>query len=67
MEHTSPADIFVLFTILPIILYLVLVVLAFYFVIKVVKFMNEKTRLDRDRNDRLTEIIKILNQVKSIK
>ncbi|KGR76186.1 hypothetical protein [Ureibacillus sinduriensis] len=65
MDHTSPGDIFILFTFLPIIFYLVLIVLAFYFVIKVVKFTNEKTKLDRDRNERLTEIIKILNQDKS--
>ena len=65
MDHTSLGDIFVLFTFLPIIFYLVLIVLAFYFVIKVVKFTNEKTKLDRDRNERLTEIIKILNQDKS--
>lgn len=65
MDRTSPADIFVLFTFLPIIFYLVLIVLAFYFVIKVVKFTNGKTKLDRDRNERLSEIIKILNQDKS--
>ncbi|KGR78785.1 hypothetical protein [Ureibacillus sinduriensis] len=67
MDHTSPADIFFLFTFLPIIFYLVLIVLAFYFVIKVVKFTKEKTKLDKDRNERLTEIIKILNQDKSMK
>jgi len=66
MGHTLFASdgIFVLFTFLPIIFYLVLTVFAIYFVIKVIKFMNEKTRLDRERNEKLTEIIKVLNQDK---
>ena len=53
---------FVLLTFLPIILYLVLTSFAIYFVIKVIKFMNEKTRLDREKNEKLTEIIKVLNK-----
>ena len=55
---------FVLLTFLPIIFYLVLTIFAIYFVIKVIKFMNEKTRLDREKNEKLTEIIKVLNQDK---
>ena len=55
---------FVVLTFLPIIFYLVLTVFAIYFVIKVIKFMNEKTKLDREKNEKLTEIIKVLNQVK---
>lgn len=54
----------VLLTFLPIIFYLILTVFAIYFVIKVVKFMNEKTKLDREKNEKLTEIIKVLNQDK---
>ena len=54
----------VLLTFLPIILYLILTVFAIYFVIKVIKFMNEKTKLDREKNEKLTEIIKVLNQDK---
>ncbi|MBS4176981.1 hypothetical protein [Lederbergia citrea] len=53
---------FVLLTFLPIIFYLVLMVFAIYFVIKVINFMNEKTKLDREKNEKLTEIIKVLNQ-----
>jgi len=66
MGHTLFASdgMFVLFTFLPIIFYLVLTVFAIYVVIKVIKFMNEKTRLDRERNEKLTEIIKVLNQDK---
>ena len=55
---------FVLLTFLPIIFYLVLTIFAIYFVIKVIKFMNEKTRLDREKNEKLTEIIKVLNKDK---
>ena len=55
---------FAILTFLPIIFYLVLFVFAIYFVIKVIKFMNEKTKLDREKNEKLTEIIKVLNQDK---
>ena len=66
MGHTLFASdgMFVLLTFLPIIFYLVLTASAIYFVIKVIKFMNEKTQLDREKNEKLTEIIKVLNQVK---
>lgn len=56
----------VLLTFLPTIFYLVLIVLAIYFVIKVIKFTNEKTNLDRDRNEKLAEIIRVLTQDKRI-
>ncbi|MFZ0447427.1 MAG: hypothetical protein WAM95_22885 [Bacillus sp. (in: firmicutes)] len=66
MGHTLFASdgMFVLLTFLPIIFYLVLTIFAIYFVIKVIKFMNEKTRLDREKNEKLTEIIKVLNKDK---
>ncbi len=67
MSHTSFASdgMFAILTFLPIIFYLVLIVFAIYFVIKVIKFMNEKTKLDREKNEKLTEIIKVLNQDKN--
>ena len=66
MGHTLFASdgMFVLLTFLPIIFYLVLTIFAIYFVIKLIKFMNEKTRLDREKNEKLTEIIKVLNKDK---
>jgi hypothetical protein len=66
MGHTLFASdgMFVLLTFLPIIFYLALTIFAIYFVIKVIKFMNEKTRLDREKNEKLTEIIKVLNKDK---
>jgi len=64
--HTLFASVgmFVLLTFLPIIFYFVLTVFAIFFVIKIIKFMNEKTLLDREKNEKLTEIIKVLNQDK---
>ncbi|MEK5102750.1 hypothetical protein MKX83_12275 [Cytobacillus sp. FSL M8-0252] len=55
---------FALLTFLPIVFFLIAIVFAIYFVIKVIKFMNEKTKLDRERNEKLTEVIKTLNQDK---
>ncbi|MEK4426437.1 hypothetical protein [Solibacillus sp. FSL K6-1523] len=60
----ASSGLFILLTFLPIIIYLLLTAFAIYFVIKVVKFMNEKTKLDREKNEKLTEIIKVLNQDK---
>ena len=60
----ASSSMIVLLTFLPIIFYLILTAFAIYFVIKVVKFFNEKTKLDREKNEKLTEIIKVLNQDK---
>ena len=61
MGHTLFAldGMFVLLAFLPIIFYLVITGFAIYFVIKVIKFMNEKTKLDREKNEKLAEIIKV--------
>ena len=53
---------FALLALLPITLYLAFTGFAIYFVIKVMKFMNEKTKLDQERNEKLDELIKALNQ-----
>ncbi|MFD0050384.1 hypothetical protein ACFVHQ_13805 [Actinomycetes bacterium NPDC127524] len=55
-----------LFTIIPILLYLALLVFSIYFIIRVVEFMNEKTRLDRDRNDKLDQLIKAISKENSL-
>ena len=60
----ASSSMIVLLTFLPIIFYLILTAFAIYFVIKVVKFFNEKTKLDREKNEKLTEIIKVLTQDK---
>ncbi|MEF2097024.1 hypothetical protein V3595_20595 [Bacillus sp. CFBP9009] len=54
---------FALVAFLPIIFCLVITGFSIYFVIKVIKFMNEKTKLDRERNEKLDELIKV-NQAK---
>lgn len=64
MAVSPSSGMFAFFTLLPIIFYLVLIVFGIYFVIKVIKFMNEKVKLDRENNEKLTEIIKVLNQEK---
>ena len=53
MGHTLFAldGMFVILTFLPIIFYLVLTVFAIYFVIKVIQFMNEKTKLGRKKRE----------------
>ncbi|MFP3512641.1 hypothetical protein SB775_24055 [Peribacillus sp. SIMBA_075] len=50
---------FALIAFLPIIFCLVITGFSIYFVIKVIKFMNEKTKLDRERNEKLDELIKV--------
>ncbi|MDR6999905.1 hypothetical protein [Neobacillus niacini] len=55
---------FVLFSFLPIIVYLVLIVLGILFVVNIIKFMNEKTKLDRERNEKLDELLTIVRNNK---
>ncbi|MED4697259.1 hypothetical protein [Peribacillus frigoritolerans] len=50
---------FAIIAFLPIIFWLVITGFSIYFVIKVIKFMNEKTKLDRERNEKLDELIKV--------
>ncbi|MGG0284241.1 hypothetical protein ABEY41_03735 [Peribacillus butanolivorans] len=57
-------SLYVLLTLIPIIIYLVLTGFAIYFVIKVIKFMNEKTKLDREKNEKLDELIKVNQGIK---
>lgn len=60
----APDSIYVLITLFPIIIYVALTGFAIYFVIKVVKFMNEKTKLDRERNEKIDELIKFHKGIK---
>jgi len=46
----------------PIIFFLVLTGFAIYFIIKVIKFMNKKMKLDQEKNTKLDELIQALNQ-----
>jgi uncharacterized BrkB/YihY/UPF0761 family membrane protein len=55
---------FALLAFLPIIFYIVLIGFGIYFVIKVYRFMNEKNKSDRERNEKLAELIKVVGQGK---
>ncbi|MFS0762311.1 hypothetical protein [Peribacillus phoenicis] len=50
---------FALVAFFPIIFCIVITGFSIYFVFKVIKFMNEKTILDRERNEKLDELIKV--------
>jgi hypothetical protein len=53
-----------LFAIVPILLYLL--ILGFiYFIVRTIRFMNEKTKLDQARNDKLDALIKTIQDRKS--
>ncbi|KON69100.1 hypothetical protein AKG34_10105 [Peribacillus butanolivorans] len=48
--------------IIPILFYLGLLFLSVYFVIKVIKFINAKTRLDQERNEKMDELIRVIGK-----
>ena len=54
--------VFALFGLLPVIFYLVLFVFLIYFVIKTVKFMEIKIKLDQEKNEKINELIQLINQ-----
>ncbi|MFD9625494.1 hypothetical protein [Peribacillus muralis] len=62
MDHES--SLIGLFAIIPILFYLGLLVLCVYFVIKMIKFINAKTRLDQQRNEKLEELIRVIGNGK---
>ncbi|MDW7618083.1 hypothetical protein SC499_26410 [Peribacillus simplex] len=53
-----------LFAIIPILFYLGLLFLSIYFVIKVIKFINAKTKADQERNEKLDELIRVIGKSK---
>lgn len=65
--HTefAPNGMFMFLAFLPIVFYLLLIIFGIYFVVKVIKFMNEKMKVDRIKNERLDELIKVLKQDKN--
>lgn len=62
--HTEmvPSSIFVLLSTIPILIYLGLLFFVIYFFVKLIRFMNEKTKLDRARNEKLDALIKAINR-----
>ncbi len=61
MDRTS---IFGLFAIVPILLYLLILGFGIYFIVRTIRFMNEKTKLDQQRNEKLDLLIKVLQDRK---
>jgi hypothetical protein len=55
-------DLFGLFAIIPILLYLVILGFSIYFVVRTLRFMNEKTKLDQQRNEKLDSLIQALKE-----
>ncbi|WP_340372194.1 hypothetical protein [Peribacillus sp. FSL E2-0218] len=55
-----PHRVYILLTLIPIVISLVLTGFAIYFVSKVIKFMNEKVKLDQEKNEKLDELIKAI-------
>ncbi|MBO0999539.1 hypothetical protein IOC57_17545 [Bacillus sp. SD075] len=53
-----------LFAIIPILFYLGLIGISVYFIIKIIKFINAKTRLDQERNEKLDELIRVIGKGK---
>lgn len=49
---------FGLFALIPILIYLVVLGLSIFVIVRMVTFMNEKTKLDRERNAKLDALIK---------
>ncbi|WML43990.1 hypothetical protein [Neobacillus sp. PS3-40] len=64
--NAAPEGGIALLMFLPIILYLALTAFCIYFIIKVIKFMNAKTKSDQERNQKMDELVKIVSQVKNI-
>ncbi|GEM_PF-2738220 len=48
----------------PVIIYLVLIIVGVYIVVKVIKFMNAKIKLDKERNEKFDELIRAMNKDK---
>jgi large-conductance mechanosensitive channel len=59
-------SIFGLLTIIPVLIYLFILGFTIYFIVKVLKFMTEKTKLDQQRNEKLDELIRAIQDNKSI-
>ncbi|MET3320524.1 UNVERIFIED_ORG: hypothetical protein ABIC97_003624 [Peribacillus simplex] len=58
----SASSLMGIIAIIPILFYLGLLFLSFYFVIKVIKFINAKTRLDQERNEKMDELIRVIGK-----
>ncbi|WP_066251138.1 hypothetical protein [Neobacillus drentensis] len=55
-------DLFGFFAIIPILLYLVILGFGIYFIVRTLRFMNEKTKLDQQRNEKLDLLIEAIKE-----
>lgn len=55
---------FFLVALLPFLIYLALVVFLIYFAVRMIKFMNQKTKLDQEKNRHLAELVRVLEDEK---
>lgn len=53
---------FGLFALVPILMYLFIIGFGIYFIVRTVRFMNEKTKLDQQRNEKLDALIKVMQE-----
>lgn len=56
---------FSLLALLPLALYLALFIFVIYFLIKVLKFMDIKIKIDLEKNEKIDRLIEIINQEKN--
>ncbi|WML49959.1 hypothetical protein RCG23_08915 [Neobacillus sp. PS3-34] len=57
-------NVFGLFAIIPMLLYLLILGFSIYFIFRTIRFMNEKTVLDQQRNEKLDSLIKAIKESK---
>nr|WP_263323431.1 hypothetical protein [Neobacillus sp. Marseille-Q6967] len=65
MEESGLFGLFAFIPILTILTYLFLLAFGIYFMVRTLKFMSEKTKLDQQRNDKLEALIKAVEANKS--
>ncbi|QFF99253.1 hypothetical protein PB01_10660 [Psychrobacillus glaciei] len=56
--------VFTVFALLPLIFYIAIIIFGVYFVIKVVKFMDSKIKLDQEKNEKIDQLIHVINKEK---
>ncbi|MET3194703.1 hypothetical protein [Bacillus sp. OAE603] len=49
----------------PVLLKFVILCIGIYFITKIIKFMNAKINLDKERNEKIDELIKIVSKDRS--
>lgn len=55
-------NVFGLFAVIPILLYLFILGFSIWFIVRTIRFMSEKTKLDQERNQKLDALIKVMQE-----